>query len=378
MEKLKVHWVTPEYEGVANGYGYSLHNKMMKKFCEPYLEYDDTSNIALQIICGDKFYPVPGKFNVLFTMWEFLDVPNSYIKAFDKADLIIVPSSFCRKLFQKYTDKPIVTCWEGIDPDVYKFKQRRRPVKGERFKFLWVGAPNPRKGYPFILELIKILEKTENVELYIKTTFPKAGAKNIFDTIKKHWREIAFTTDEKGKKVRRSIGSMIRRTFKPYYEGRVMTLGQHKNIIFDTRRLPLSDLVKLYEDAHCFLMPTLGEGWGLTLCEAMATGCPAIATPVTGVTDFFDDTVGYPLTYSIYEQDLVENYGMKSRGYIPDTQSLVNQVIYVMNNYPEALKKGRKASSRILSKFTWQNSALRLAHILREHAVPKDGSLLPV
>lgn len=369
-DKLRVHWVFPDYEAIANGFGYAHHNRMMRKFSEPYIEFDESAKVALHIICADRFVPIPGKFNILFTMWEFLDLPNSYLAAFDKADAIIVPSSFCKQLFQPYTSRPIYTCWEGVDPEVYKFKQRTRPTKGEKFRFLWVGAPNPRKGYPFIVEAVKIIEGIPNVEMYVKTTVPKRDVKGFFYALKKYWKEIFFKTDGRSKQIRRSLVSTFRRLtmIRPYYEGELTVMGPHKNIFYDTRKLPLADLVKLYEDSHCFLLPTLGEGWGLTLCEAMATGCPSIATPVTGCLDFFDDTVGYPIKYQIYEQNLVELYKISARGYIPDTKDFIANMIYVMQNYEKALKKGEKASERIRTKFTWTNSGKRLAEIINEVA----------
>lgn len=369
-EKIKIHWVTSEYEGVANAFGYAFHNRMMRKHAAPYIEFDDKSNIALQIIPADLFRPIPGKLNILFSMWEFLDVPNKYIRAFDKADVIIVPSAFCKEIFRPHTDKPILTCWEGIDPNIYKFHPRHKPISGEKFRFLWIGAPNPRKGYPFILEAVKIFEKTPNVEMYIKTTVPKRSWKGSLQTIWKHRDEILFAEGEKGKRARRAAGSILRRLsmVRPYYDGEVMVTGTYKNIFYDTRKLPIEDLVSLYNSAHCFLLPTLGEGWGLTLCEAMATGCPAIATPVTGCTEYFDETVGYPIQYSIFEQDLAINYGLKARGYVPDTRDFVQQIINVMQNYDAALKKGRKASDKIRSKFTWERSGQRLAEIIREVA----------
>ncbi len=617
MDKLKVHWVLPDYEAVANGFGYAQHNRMMRKFSEPYIEFDETAKIALHIICADKFTPIPGKKNILFclapetrvltsnmkwvpikdikigdelvgfdekcgvhqkyrrtivkgtsqfinkaykirttegdliaspnhkwvikrgkkgtrfwstteglrigdkivktfpiweedrsyeagwlagfldgeghvgncgngntlgfaqnegttldyacsiikklgftynkskshnskypnskgygvqihqglkllgiirpkrllekakylwegqrtwshrmqnegevlelipiekqeligtltttgtliaegflshnTMWEFLDLPNSYLAAFDKADAIIVPSSFCKELFKPHTSRPVYTCWEGVDPEIYKFKKRIAPFPTNKFRFLWVGAPNPRKGYPFILEAVKVIEQTPNVEIYIKTTVPKRNIRGSLKAICKHWRDILFRTDGKGKQVRQAAGSMLRRLLmiRPYYEGELMTWGQHKNIFYDTRKLPLEDLVKLYESAHCFLLPTLGEGWGLTLCEAMATGCPSIATPVSGCLDFFDETVGYPIKYQIYEQDLTAQYNIKTRGYIPDTKNFIAQMIEVMMHYDKALKKGEKASERVRTKFTWANSGKRLAEILTEVA----------
>ncbi|MDH4123732.1 MAG: glycosyltransferase family 4 protein, partial [Thermoplasmata archaeon] len=50
-----------------------------------------------------------------------------------------------------------------------------------------------------------------------------------------------------------------------------------------------SELRELYSRASVFLLPSRMEGWGLSIMEAMASGCPVIATPVGGVTEFVSD-----------------------------------------------------------------------------------------
>lgn len=45
------------------------------------------------------------------------------------------------------------------------------------------------------------------------------------------------------------------------------------------------ELLKLYSTASAFLLPTRMEGWGLSIMEAMAAGCPVVTTPVGGITE---------------------------------------------------------------------------------------------
>jgi glycosyltransferase involved in cell wall biosynthesis len=45
-----------------------------------------------------------------------------------------------------------------------------------------------------------------------------------------------------------------------------------------TGRVSDDELVELYRGAVCLLFPSLWEGYGLPPLEAMATGCPVIAT----------------------------------------------------------------------------------------------------
>ena len=355
MDKIKLHWTTKDRDAHGNGLGYSLHDRMMKKYSEPYFDYDENAQIALHIVAGDVFKPIPGRFNVLFTMWEFLDVPNSYIRSLNMADAIIVPCRFCKDIFKKYTNKPIYVCQEGIEPENFPFYDRKEhPTK--KFRFLWVGAPNMRKGYPFILEAIKMFCRTPEIEVYIKTTIPRVDTAELM-------KNALNMCDEKVKAAEARTAERIEKGMKM---DTITVLGEHENIIFDTRKIEIAGLRELYNSANCFILPTMGEGWGLTLCEAMATGAPCIATNITGVQEYFNSEVGFEIQHSIQEIDLAEQYGIKARSYVPIMQDVVNNMAAVMRFYPVALHKGKKASERIHKKFTWTRSGQRLFDIINE------------
>ena len=360
QKKMKVCWPTTSDSFVGNAYGYSFHNSMMRRHIQKYVEIDDTGDaeVCVQITPADHFVPVMGKFNVLFTMWEFMDLPQSYIENLDKADLILVPCAFCKDIFKKYTKVPIEVCWEGVDPEIYRYHERKPTVP---FRFLWVGAPNPRKGYQLILESVKVIEQLKDVEMYIKTTVPKM---NWMQTLVNVWRKRKQIFSNQGKRL--AFWRMLARIPTPQIADKVIRYGKHKNIVFDTRKLPLADLLELYKSAHCFILPSYGEGWGLTLCEAMATGAPCIATSHTGTADFFDEKVGYVISHDIRTQAM-ENYKLTTSGYAPDTRSMLDQMFSVIRDYPKALKKGRAASKRILQDFTWDRSAQRMTEILRRY-----------
>lgn len=359
-KKIPLHWATQENNCVANALGYNTHNSNMKRYGEKYFDYSDDADIALTIAPADMFTAVPGKVNVLFSMFEFLDLPESYKKGIAKAKYIIVPSHFCKELFQRYTKKPIYVCFEGCEPENYPYVKREHPGRSGKFRILWVGAPNPRKGYPLMLEAIRIFEKFPNFEIYLKTTAPDI---NFWQSLKNIWKHRKMLLrDHKGRK---TLRNMLMRLPRPGLANKVRVCGKHKNIIFDTRKLPQAELTALYNSAHVFALPTFGEGWGLTLCEAMSTGAPSVATAVTGCADFFDDSVGYPIDYHIRDQELL-NYDLKTKGYSPDTTDFVTKLMYIYTHYREALEKGERASKRIHSKFTWSDSAWRLAQIIKE------------
>jgi len=57
----------------------------------------------------------------------------------------------------------------------------------------------------------------------------------------------------------------------------VETHGLAADVVF-TGYVPLADLPKLYAGAACFVFPSLYEGFGLPVLEAMATGAPVVAS----------------------------------------------------------------------------------------------------
>jgi len=320
LEPLKIHWAGV-YEGIGNAYGYTTHNKNMRKYVGliPGVELSDDAPVAIHINTADRFMPIEGKFNFLFSMYEAEHIPATFAVGANKADHIIVPCNHNKKLFEKYTDVPVSVCHEGCNPDIYTYVERDFP-KIRPFRFLWVGAPNPRKGWEEILTGwwgAKLANKPE-IELYLKTTL--GGVKE-----------------------------------------------SKANVIYDSRNLSLKELVKLYHDAHCFILPTRGEGWGLTLTEAMATGLPCIATKYTGTADFFDSYVGYPIRYKM-KQFNHQHYKLQTFQAVPDVEDMVLLMNHVYHNYKEALRKGRKAADRIRHKFTWPKAAERLVEIVREKA----------
>jgi len=343
----------------GNALGYATHNAQMLKHTLPLIDNDKDAKVVLQVVSADRFVPLEGKVNVLFTMWEFMDVPDNYKKALAEADYVIVPCSFCRDIFAPYCKHKPIVCWEGVDPEKYKFYQRK--VDG-KFRFLWVGAANPRKGYEIILQVLALADMYPQMEFYIKTTVKKIKLAETIRATLKHWKKIIDVPKGDGLKM---LFRIFRRMPSGFNAEKIFTYGKNKNIFVDTRKLSTEALVDIYKSSHAFLFPTLGEGWGLTLTEAMATGLPCIAPSKTGCADYFDNDVGFDIKTNIGDLGKLDTYKMDScRAHIPDPQDFLNQMVYVVNNYEDALKRGRNASDRVRTQFTWKRSGERLAEIL--------------
>ncbi len=60
-----------------------------------------------------------------------------------------------------------------------------------------------------------------------------------------------------------------------------------------TGSIPDSELAELYAGASCFVLPSLYEGFGLCLVEAMAAGAPSVASDIPALRELAGDTVRY-------------------------------------------------------------------------------------
>lgn len=338
---MKIAWLS-DWDSWGNGKGYTVHNSAMKKqaerlgaeFITPE-EAEANGEIAMDIIVPTTYAPRPGAFNVLFTMYEMHDIPGDWIPRIQNADLLITPCRHNQQIFMRHTDLPVDVCPEGVDPEVYSFMDRTSPREDEYFNFLWVGASNPRKGYELICGAWEVWLRTQPDEILKKT------------------RIIMKTTKAGGDE---SVKSMF-------------------NMVIDNRRLPLEDLINLYRKAHAFLLPSMGEGWGLTLCEAQATGLPCVYTHWSGPADFMKKDFGYPLKYTMHHMQAtaIQPDGTQKpyhRGLVAkaDIMHIVRRMEQIYHDYPRALRLGKKGAEHIAKNFTWDKAGERFMEILeRRH-----------
>lgn len=334
---MKIAWLS-DWDAWGNGKGYTVHNSAMKKqaerlgaqFIEP-VEAMTGGYIAVDIIVPTTYKPLPGAFNVLFTMYEMHDIPEDWKSKIKQADLVITPCKHNQRIFQQYTSAPVDVCPEGVDPAVYRYFDRKPPREKEFFNFLWVGASNPRKGYELICGAWEVWLRTQPDQIIERT------------------RMIMKTTKADGDE---SVKSMF-------------------NMVIDNRRLPLEELIGLYRASHAFLLPSMGEGWGLTLTEAQATGLPCIYTPWSGPADFMREDFAYPLRFKMspMQATAIQPDGTQKpyhRGMVAkaDIRHIVRRMEQIYHDYPEALRRGKRGAEYIAKNFTWDKAGERFMEIL--------------
>jgi len=168
----------------------------------------------------------------------------------------IITVSACSKIdLMRYLDIPeskISIIHNGVDRRVFK------PVPGRRFDFpylLYVGTERPRKNLGTLLAAFAILKREAGAWPDLKLV--KAGN--------------AGRTDE----------------FRQATLNEVRRLGLEGEIVF-TDYVSDEDLAGYYSSAIGLIVPSLYEGFGLPLIEAMACGCPVIASNCSSLPEVAD------------------------------------------------------------------------------------------
>jgi glycosyltransferase involved in cell wall biosynthesis len=131
--------------------------------------------------------------------------------------------------------------------------------------------------------------------------------------------------------------------------------------------LPLPELADWYRSLTAYVNGSSGEGFGLHLIEAMACGRPIVSAEFSGLTAYFDATVGYPVDYKLVP---VRNEIYNGRWAEPDEKSMIAQMHRVYANRGEAERLGGASAARAKC-FTWKGAGQALARALREHGFLK-------
>lgn len=175
------------------------------------------------------------------------------LRAVKKADRIIVDSENTKNDAIKYLNFP-----EGridiIPLGVNTKKFRQLKIKKEPYSILYVGTEMPRKNLGVLIKAFAVLKKK-----LPDAKFIKVGAAHCPGARKK----LIMLADELG------IGSSMQ--FKDYVD----------------------DIAAEYNKVSLFVFPSLYEGFGLPILEAMACGCPVICSDKTSLPEVGGNTVVY-------------------------------------------------------------------------------------
>jgi glycosyltransferase involved in cell wall biosynthesis len=279
---------------------------------------------------------------VMIQPWEFGGIPAEWVEPMSRqVDEIWVYTNWVRDgyVVSGVPPEKIVVIPLGVDSDVFRPDGERFPLKtGKQFKFLFVGGTLHRKGIDVLLQAYRAaFRASDDVCLVIK-----GQAGELYQ---------GSGQDEVIRQIRRDPEA-------PEIEYRVEQLSER-------------ELTALYRSCQAFVLPYRGEGFGLPIAEAMASGLPVIVTGRGAATDFVREDWAYVIPSRIQPLSRVDQFQPSQAGFWleePDAEALAALLRRAYENPEEGREKGRRARDYALSELRWERPVSSIINRLRDLA----------
>lgn len=211
------------------------------------------------------------------------------ILEYAEADYISIPSLFAKRTFLEYgiPESKLIHVPYGVDLSSF----RQLPKEDDVFRVIMTGGMTLRKGVHHLLQA------------FAELNLPKS--------------ELML------------IGSM-NDEMKPFFE---KYAGHFKHM----GHIPQGDLHRYYSQGSVFAFPSIEDGFGMVIIQAMACGLPVIASENTGGPDIVDDgKEGFIIP-------------------IRSVEKLKEKLTYMYEHPEERARMGEAAKARVSQGFTWDD-----------------------
>lgn len=229
---------------------------------------------------------------------------KNYRQELKDTDYFLVPSGFVKKslLYCGIEEEKILLVPYGVDLDMFKQKEYKALTKEDKINFSFVGRAEAAKGFYYLIKAFKEL-KDLNVTLNVVGGIP-----------------------DKDREILKDIEEM-------------------KNVVYHGIKTK-SEMNEIYKKSDVYIMPSLYEGFSLTLFESMASGLPVIATKNTGAEGVIND--------------FKEGFVIDSAS----TKQLKEKILWFYNNRDKIPEMGKNAR-KLAERFTWENYKKNLVEKLK-------------
>jgi glycosyltransferase involved in cell wall biosynthesis len=278
------------------------------------------------------FAPPPRGHWVIVQPWEFGSVPRSWIGPMSSdVDEVWAYTRFVRDCYVHSgvpADRVHVVPL-GVDPRRFHAGATPFPLgTAKPFRFLFVGGTIHRKGIDVLLEAY-------------------AEAFTAADPVCLVIKDVGGTSFYRGQTAEERIGRFRSQPSAPEIE-------------YIDRELGVDELAGLYTACDCLVHPYRGEGFGLPIAEAMASGRPAIVTGYGAALDYCNEENAYLIPARIVRFREKEIGDLETVDYPwlaePDRAALRDLLRAVVDRPEEARARGRAAAAHIRAHLTWDHA----------------------
>ena len=234
--------------------------------------------------------------------------PDFYQKRLEEephiADLCIAASAFTKQtmLADGIAEDKIITLPLGFDMDYVPYQPSVKPgFESKPLRLLYAGTLTQRKGIKYLLNVMQQL-KSENITLTC-------------------------------------IGGI---------QGSGDGLKAYNGLFTHIPAVSQLEMFKLYQEYDALVLPTVFEGFGLVIVEAMAAGLPVITTP---------HSIG---------PELISN---SENGYIVpirNENALLEAIVSLRSKSQEEYQAMRLSARKTVESYTWKAYQTRLAEVCQQ------------
>jgi len=231
--------------------------------------------------------------------------------------------------------KKIIAISNSTKNDIIKYYR----VKENKIEIIYPGYDKDRYYYDLDSSIVqKTLDKYKIKKpyiLFVGTIQPRknlSGLIEAFNILNKSIKDINLVIAGKTGWLYKDIISKIHQN----KEGNILLTGFVDN----------NDLPYLYKGALCYVLPSLYEGFGIPVLEAMAVGCPVIVSNNSSL------------------PEIVEDGGILIN---PEKKESITDGLYNIINMDNKTKESliNKGLTRV-KKFSWENCLERIQNVIKE------------
>jgi len=214
----------------------------------------------------------------------------------------VVPSMSTKKELERLGEKIFIVP-NGIDPE--KFKPCEEYRNDKRITISMISRFVPVKGHFYFLKVAeKLCKKYDNIQFYLPSDGPL-------------FQEVRATAER-------------------------MKLP----IVFPGFLSDENQVVEILQKTDIYVSTSLQEGFGISICEAMACEIPIVGFDVPGVRDIITSNCGF-LTP------------------VEDVSLMVSKIELLINDIELRKRMGKAARERILNEYTWERAARKMIEVYR-------------
>jgi glycosyltransferase involved in cell wall biosynthesis len=259
------------------------------------IEWDSPADVVIQFCTPELYLPTPSSYTIGLTQWETTSIPcvddpahpkDNWVRQMNNVcQEIWTSSSTAKKAFLETGVKRPVYVFPGpIDTDLYKPGLEELDIEGVNVD--QEGKKIPKELRPVTIGLIAQWTRRKNIEEWLLWVMSQFKPDKVVGVLKTYGN---YMGDEE-----------THAALKKIKKAREMVVGlRGPPIALITEKFTDEEIARFFSSIDIYCSFSRGEGFGLPLAQAMSSECLVAHTGWSSVTDFLDDTCGYPLNYTM-------------------------------------------------------------------------------